>query len=387
VAFGAGTYYQKWKQSSAGNNPGHEVSASVTVRVAQPQRRDMYETVRTTGTLEPIEKADMFAKVPGDIVAVHVKEGETVDVGKLLAELDDKELKLAVKQANATVRQARVNYRNLSRTWERNKQLHDEQLISEQQYEQVRAQYRVAASQVRSARVALEQARLNLSYTKIHSPMAGIVTRRNCEKHQKVSSAERLFEIAGLDALRVKVRVTEKEISSIKGTKRPVRLRIEALKDTSLDREFEGNLSFISPVVDSDSGTVEVRVDVPNADGLLTPGMFTRLVIETQFHPRTRAVLKQALLGEESAYYVFVVRPDEKGRPVAYRLDVKTGLAEEQYVELLGNEPTESDWVVIEGQNLLNEGDSVVFASPEKGEPVPTGFTLTSSDHAGSGPP
>ncbi|GEM_PF-1966260 len=390
LAFEAGVIYQKRKHSAKGDNsgnPGHESAGGITVRVAQPVVRDMYETVRTTGTLEPVEKADIFAKLPGEVIAVHVEEGDRVETDQLLAELDDKELKLAVKQAKAALRQANVNYRNTSRTWKRNKELFEEELISVQQYEQVRAQNRVAASQVQSARVALEETRLNLSYTKIRSPMAGIITRRACDKHQKISSAERLFEVARLETLRVRVRITEKEIAAIKGTQRPVRLRIEALKDTPLDREFAGNLSFISPVVDADSGTVEVRVEVPNVDSTLTPGMFARLVIETKLHPGAPAILKQALLGEEGAFYVFVVGPDDKGRPVAHRVDVKTALADETFVELTGDEPGRTDWVVTEGQNLLNEGDAVIFASPEEGEPAPTGFSLASGETAGSGPP
>jgi len=389
LIFQIGVLHQKRnrnKETDSSDKIKDDRPMGVTVRVRKPQIRDMYETVRTTGTLEPLDTADIFAKLPGDIIDVMVQEGDVVEKGRILAKMDDKELNLNLKQAQSAYRQALVNYRNFEGMWKRNKKLYEEDLISEQQYEQVTAQYRVAKSQVKSAKVVVSEARLNLSYTKIKAPISGVVTYRNCEKFQKISAAEKLFEVSKLDTLHVKVRITEKELPDVKATRRPARIRVEALKGTELDRDFVGNVSFIGPVIDSSSGTVEVRVETNNSEGLLTSGMFTRVTIETRLHLSATAVPKQALMGEEGDYYLFVARPDENGRPVASRVDVKTGLSDDYFVEIVGGKIQPSDWVVTEGQNLLNEGDALFFASPEQGEEAPTGFSPSPDSEAGSTP-
>jgi len=378
IVFEAGVIYQKRKPAVERDNPydpGDGGAAGITVRVAHPEKRDMREVIRATGTLESVEKADVFAKVPGEITRLYVEEGDTVKKGRLLAKIDDRELRLAVKRAKTMLAQARVSSSNMESTLGRNRKLFERGLISDQEFEALQTQYRLAKQQVESARVALEQARLKLSYSEIRSPMRGTVTRRDCDLYQRVSSAERLFQVAVLDPLRVKVRVTEKEVSRIKVGENPVTLEVDALADTARGGRFPGKVVFVSRVVDSETGTVEVRVRVPNTDGMLIPGMFTRVFIQTELHPRTKVVLKQALGGEEGAYHVFVVRPGEDGSRVARRVEVEAGIADDKYVEILSDEPSFSDRVVVEGQNLLSEGDIVVFASPAgEGRPASGGF-------------
>ncbi len=383
IAFEAGVIYQKRQPAVELNNPsnpGKDVVVGITVRAAHPQRRDMRRVIRATGTLEPVDKADVYAKVPGDITEIHAEEGDKVLKGQLLAKIDDRELKLAVDRAETALSQALVSSGNMESTLNRNRRLFERGLISEQEFDSLRTQHRVAKQQVQSARTALEQARLKLSYSEIRSPLEGTVTRKDCELYRKVSSAERLFRVAILDPLRVRVRVTEKEVSRISVGENPVTLEVDALSDTKGGGEFTGDLSFVGPVVDSRTGTVEVRVRVSNADGALTSGMFSRVYIQTDVHPATKVVLKQALLGEEGAHYVFVVRPGDGNRPVAHRVEVKAGISDDKYAEILSDKPSFSDWVIVEGQNLLSEGDRVVFAgSSEEGEPMPKGFTPAAS--------
>lgn len=371
AVFRLGAYYQQRKPADELANPTgskkQEASVGVTVRASKPETRDMYETVRATGTLEPIYKVDVYSKVPGDILEVLVEEGAHVEKGQTLTNIDDKELSLNVQQADVNYKQAQTNLKNIKATYERSKSLYKDELISAQQYEQIEAQYRLALGQVKSAKVMLQQAGLSHSYARIAAPMSGVVTFRDCENNKRISQANRIFEVSNLDVLRIKIRITENEIPAVRAAERPVKLEIEALKNSEAPKEYEGKITLISPVVDSSSGTSEVRVEVQNTDGSLTSGMFTRVVIETKLHEQTNVIPKQALLGEEGAYYVFIVKKDANNKLKAHRVDITTGLADDNFIEITGGEITDTDDVVIEGQNLLNEGDAVVLASAETG--------------------
>lgn len=367
IGFTGGVLYKGGTSKQTGNptSPDSKHSAGVTVRVEKPIRRDMFETIKASGNLEAVNKVDVFSQIPGVIENCLVREGDMVKKGEVLAELDDDELILNYRQAQTTLSQALVNKENLAQTLRRNEELYKDQLLSDQQIEQIRAQYALAESQVKSARVALDMAKLNLSRAKIRAPMSGKVAVRNCENNQRVSGADILFRISDLSKLQVKIYVTAEDVHRIEKEKRPVRLTFDALREGQFDKVYEGKVSFISPVVNPDSGTVEVRVEVANSEGVLTEGMFARVVVETALHENALVIPKQALIGEEGRYEIFVaVRNEAEGKIRAHRITVKTGISDDTYTEIIGGEIDENSLVIVEGQNLLSEGDSVVFASP-----------------------
>lgn len=329
---------------------------TVNVRVALPENKDMYENILVTGNLEAIDRADVYPKVPGIIKKVYVKEGQRVKKNKILARIDDEEARLESSRAWASVESARVNMENILNTLERNKELYAERHISPYQYDQYEANYRMARTQYREARAAYRLVRLNFRNTRVKAPISGIVVNRNCEPTQLVSNTEKLFEIANLSKLRVRLNVIEREIPKI-SVGQPVFVRFDAMAGTGHDREYEGEVESISPMVNPDNGTVEVKVVIPNEGGNLLLGMFARVIIQTRLHEGTMVIRKQALVGEEGAQKVFKVEDKPTGK-TAKLVDIKTGLADADYVEILsGLEPDAK--VVVEGHNLLNDGDPI----------------------------
>lgn len=366
IGFAGGVFY-KARTINREKNPttlDSKHSAGVTVRAENPIRKNMFETIKTSGNLEAINKVEVISQIPGIIESCLVREGDAVKKGDVLAKLDDDEVTLNYRQAQTALTQALVNKENLAQTLRRNEELYKDQLISDQQIEQIRAQYALAESQVKSARVALDMAKLNLSRATIRAPMSGKVAMRNCEINQRVTGADILFRIADLSKLQVRIYVTEDDVHRIEKEKRPVRLTFDALRSGQYDKVYEGKVTFISPVVNPESGTVEVKVEVINSEGILTEGMFARVVVETTLHANALVVPKQALVGEEGRYEVFVaIKKGGEEKFIAHRVDVKTGISDDTYVEITTGDIDESSLVVVEGQNLLSEGDIVVFAS------------------------
>lgn len=374
LGFAGGMLYKSRTTKHSKNPAGssNQRYTGVTVRVEKPIRKDMFETIKASGNLEAINKVEVISQIPGIIESCVVREGDEVKKGEVLAKLDDDELTLNYRQAQTTLTQALVNKENLAQTLKRNEELYKEQLISEQQIEQIRAQYALAESQVKSAKVALDMARLNLSRALIRAPMSGKVAMKNCEINQRVTGADILFRIVDLGKLEVKIYVTEEDVHRIEKEKRPVKLTFDALRSGQYDKVYEGKVTFISPVVNPDSGTVEVKIEVANPERILTEGMFARVVVETALHQNALVIPKQALMGEEGRYEVFIaVKNDDKDTITAHRVDIKTGISDDTYIEIISEKIDENSLVIVEGQNLLSEADFVVFASPMESVPEP----------------
>lgn len=346
-----------------------KTSGGVTVRAEKPLRRDMIESIRTTGNLEAVDRVDVFSKLPGVITECFVVEGAPIKKGDVMAKLDSREFQLNLRQASSAMNQAVANRDNIRATLERNEQLYADQLISDQQIDQLRTQLKLAESQVRSAKVAKDLASLNLSYATVRAPMDGVVAVKNCEMNKRVTTADNIYEIAAMGNLKVIIFVTEDEVHRLKAGDHPVKISFDALKGTPSEKQYDGKVVFISPVVNPDNGTVEVRVEVVNPDGALTEGMFSRLVIEVGRIPNAMVVPKQSLIGEEGRQQLFVAKEGQGGTLTAHKIDVVAGIEDAEFVTIESPEITDATLVISEGQNLLSEGDRVTPASPMNPQP------------------
>ncbi len=146
-----------------GDNADKEIPA-IPVEVAATNRSDVYAIYSGTASLEAEEEALVIAKVGGEVVAIHVEEGDNVKAGQLLAKLDGDRLRLEA-------RQARANLSKLEQDFARNEDLHDRGLVSAGTFESLR--YEMAAS-----RAAYNLASLELSYTEIKAPIDGVIAER-----------------------------------------------------------------------------------------------------------------------------------------------------------------------------------------------------------------
>ncbi len=222
---------------------GHEEGQRVAVE--QAEKRDIMEIVTANGRIRPVTEVKMAPDVSGEIIELHVKEGDYVMRGQLLARinpdiyeaaLDRMEAALNTSRANlanarARVLQAEAQFINAQANYQRNKRLFEEHAISESEYDSVRAQYLVAEAdveaskqsviasefQVKSAEAGLTEARDNLSKTNLFAPMDGTVSRLDAEIGERVVGTSQfagteIIRIANLNVMEVKVDVNENDI-------------------------------------------------------------------------------------------------------------------------------------------------------------------------------
>jgi HlyD family secretion protein len=250
-------------------------------RTAKVDRGSITQTVTASGALSAVTTVQVGSQVSGIIAKLHADFNSQVKKGDLLAELDPTPFQAQVEQQRANVTKAVVDTRNAEITFNRQKRLLDEGLAAQSDFDAAKAAYDAAKAQVDQAKAGLSQADTNLKYTKITSPIDGIVVARQFDVGQTVAAsfqAPTLFTIAqDLTKMQVSADVSESDIGQVK-VGEPVRFSVDAYPD----REFRGTVSQIrlNATVNQNVVTYPVIVGVANSDLSLRPTMTANVTID-----------------------------------------------------------------------------------------------------------
>ena len=291
--------------------------------------------VTVSGVVEPIRTVGVNAQIGGAVLSVNVEEGSEVQPGMVLARLDDREIAAQVASAEANFRVAEANFQRAERLRER-------QVITSAEYDRDRAAYEAAQAQ-------LEQLRTRLEYATVRAPVAGVVTQKLVEAGDIVAPQTRLFEIAEVSTMVVRVRVSELDV---------VHLKVGDAATVTLDafpgRPLHGRIRRIFPAADPTTRLVPVEVAIEGADASIArPGFLARVTLTLEERQGVTLVPATAIVGSAGSEAVFMV---EDGKAV--RRSIRVGLISEGRVEVLsGLEP--GDTVVVAGGNVLREGVTV----------------------------
>ncbi|MEE8397794.1 MAG: efflux RND transporter periplasmic adaptor subunit [Desulfobacterales bacterium] len=317
-----------------GKGPGNRRAqnvAAIPVRAVAAERGDISTYLMQTTTIEPERQVDIVSKVSGQVVALTAEEGLHVKKHDLLAQLDEAELRINFMRAQVTLETDKSVY-------ERSKDMLDRAFIATEDFEAARLQYE-------SAKAAHEAARLQLDYTSIRAPFDGVVVVRNIELGQRVNVNEPLFVIGDFTPLRAKTYVPEKDIGRIF-----VGMKARIVVEAQPGEDFSGIVRRISPVIDPNSGTSKVTIDIDNHRGKLKPGMFASVYITTETHENTLIIPKKALVLESDMDQIYIYRDGK-----AHKVHLKLGFTSGEYAEVLSG-IKEGDLVVTAGQDGLREG-------------------------------
>ena len=247
-------------------------------RFTTVQRGDIQSLVSATGTLNAVTTVSVGTQVSGQVSALFVDFNDHVKKGQLLARIDPTIAQQGVADAQANLEKAQAQENQASGDQDRNRTLSSDGLIAKNLLEQGGSALKVAQADVKSASVALQRAKQNLSFTSIYAPIDGVVIERNVNNGQTVAaslSAPQLFLIANdLSHLRILVQVGESDIDQIKETQ-PVRFTVQALPG----RTFTGVVQQVRLQSTTADNVVNytVVVTLENPDGKLLPGMTARV--------------------------------------------------------------------------------------------------------------
>lgn len=321
-----------------GGRPGAARITPVEVEVAREGRVERTTTV--AGTIEAVRVVGVNAQLAGALASVNVREGSRVGSGALLATIDAKELEAQVRSAEAALIFAQS-------TAKRSEELFRGQIITAVEYERDKAA-------LASAEATLEQLRARLGYATIRAPISGVVTERQVEAGDVVSTNQRLFTIADVSTLVSRVLVSELEVGALRAGQ-----EVEMTVDALPGERFRGRIRRVFPQADSSTRMVPVEVAVTgSASTRLRPGYTARSTF--QLDERTNAILvpARAVLGTSGARTVFVV---ENGK--AERRAVRVGPEANGMVEVLEGVQA-GDSVIVTGATEVREGAEVRVVQP-----------------------
>ncbi|MGC9452118.1 MAG: efflux RND transporter periplasmic adaptor subunit [Oceanipulchritudo sp.] len=319
------------KQENKAAGGGYPVSAVV----APVEKTALEEKIFLVGSLEAIDEVDLISEVDARVVELNFEEGETVQKGQLLIQLDARKLE-------ASLAEMRSRYQLAKTDLDRAAILLERETISEQDYDQAEAEFD-------AARALLDLAEERLEDATIRAPFDGIMTERLISPGQYTSRGQKLASLVQMHPLDVEFNVPERYIGQLESGQR-IEIGVEAYPEEA----FEGEVVFISPRVDRASRTVLVKARVGNVDRRLKPGMFGNL--ELIFQARGEAlVIPEAAIsytGDKATVVVMNAEGKAEFRPV------EVGIRLAGKAEILSGLET-GERVVVEGFQKMGPGTTV----------------------------
>ena len=273
VAYGVKMFFFSEKASAA-------AGPLVSIKVVQTT---ISTTISATGTLEPVDQVEVGTQVSGDIAKINVDFNSKVKKGQIIAELDKSKLKATLTQAEIAFRSAETDYKYKESTYNRVKKLSESHSASAVELETAEYNMNSAKLAVERSQNEVNQARLNLSYATIKSPIDGVVLKRAVEVGQTVAasmSTPTLFVIAkDLSQMKVMAAVDEADIGQVKQGQR-VTFTVDAFQNET----FNGSVQEVrlNPTTTSNVVTYTVVITAENPEQKLLPGMTATCTIVTQ---------------------------------------------------------------------------------------------------------
>jgi multidrug efflux system membrane fusion protein len=340
---------------------------AVPVTIATVERKDVPVTIRAIGNVEPIQRVDIKTQLAGQVTAVHFKEGQDVEKGALLFELDPRQQKADLDKTQGQLIKDQAMAANAKADADRYAQLFKEGVTSQQEYERMRTGADSAAATVEADKAAVEAARVQLQYTKIYAPVTGrtgnlTVTQGNIIKANEAT----LVTINQIHPIYVTFSVPEQQLDEVKHFMN-AGLKVEAIPQAQNDQRVAGKVTFIDNTVDVATGTIKLKATFQNEKNTLWPGQFADVVLTLTMQPNAITVPSSAVNVGQNGQYTFVVGQDKTVdmRPVT----VQRTFAD-QTIIAGGLKPGEQ--VVTDGQLRLTKGTRIevkgTYAPPQ---PIP----------------
>lgn len=295
-------------------------------------------------------EVEVRARVTGILEQRNYKEGGKVKAGQSLFTIDAQPFKAALARAEADLAAAQARHGQARREAARLAPLVESRSISRKEYDDAASAEAIAAADVQAARTRLTEARLNLAYTRVESPLGGIASRALKSEGSLVSGPDVLLTtVTQVDPIHVLFGIPDGEQIRLRQDVDAGRLdwprdgRFEVTVKFSDGSEYarSGRLDFSDVRVNRDTGSSEARAELPNPDGMLRPGQFVRVKLAGAVRSKAFKVPQRAVLEGPQGKYVYVVGKESKAemRPV-------------QVGEWIG-----ADWVITDG---LAAGDQVI---------------------------
>jgi membrane fusion protein, multidrug efflux system len=339
--------------------------AAVPVSVAQVGLKTVPVRLRAIGNVEPFTTVAVKARIDGQIVAVHFKEGDEVHKGDVLFEIDRRPLEAQLRQAQANLLKDRALLDHANEQDKRYKELLEKKFVSPDAYAQVRTNKETAAAQASADDAAIQSARLQLEYCTIRSPITGYAGKIQIQEGNLVKANDTisLVVLNQVVPINASFSVPEQSLAAVRKYQADGELQVTAQVPNSGLPPVPGKLSFIDNSTDATTGTIKLKAEFANRDKALWPGQFVDVVLTLTHQDDAVVVPPTAIQNGPNGQYVFVVMPD---RTVELR-DVKVSRSEGDF-SIVASGVKPGDTVVTVGQLRLAPGTKIAIADVKASE-------------------
>src|SRR4249919_3821361 len=282
----------KSESSSEGSSEGRSVDRAqqgrggrsrdaVPVLVATAVQKAIAIQVRAVGNVEAYSTVSIKSQVTGVLTQAHFKEGQNVKKGQLLFTIDPRPFDAALKQAEANLARDAAQLQNSREQARRYAELVKKQYVSQEQYDQIRANADAAEAVVQADQAAVENAKVQLSYCYIFSPIDGQVGTLLVNEGNlvRVNDGTPLVVINQVTPIYVTFSVPEQNLPDIRRHMTAGNLKVAAQFQSDEGRPEQGNLAFVDNAVDRTTGTIKLKAEFKNADKRLWPGQFINVAL------------------------------------------------------------------------------------------------------------
>lgn len=340
---------------SPGPKEKHAMTTSVPVTVAVAEQNDVPIQIRTIGNVEAYSTVLVKTRVEGELSRVYFKEGQEVKKGDLLFMIDSRPFKALLRQFEANLARDTAQMKKAEADVRRYEELLKSGVVSKQEYDQYRTNFEALSATVRADEAAVVNAKLQLGYCHIRSPINGRIGRIEVNQGNIVKDIDTiLVTINQTKPIYVTFFLPEQELSEVRRHMAQKDLKVEAIVPNDEMNPAAGKLTFINNEVNKSTGTILLKALFANEDESLWPRQFVNVALTLTIQYDAVVIPSRAIQIGQEGHYVFVVRSDftVESRPV-----VLGNRFHQETVITKGLRPGEK--VVIDGQFQLAHGSKV----------------------------
>ena len=348
----------------APKGPPAGMSASTPVRVAAARLQDLDIYLRGLGTVTALNTVTVRSRVQGELLEVLFKEGEQTKEGTLLALIDPRPFEVALNQALGTQQQNVSQYENAKRDLQRYQNLRKQDSIAPQLLDTQAALVRKFEGQIKSDQATVDNARLQLSYTRITAPISGKLGLRRVDAGNLVNANDPVGLVVITETQPISVVFTLPE-NDLPAVRQPMlagqKLEVDTYDRADAKRLAQGILMSIDNQIDITTGTVKLKAEFRNADDALFPNQFVNVRMKVRTLKGALTIPASAIQQGNRGAFVYVIEPEGTASVRVVKVGDRTA---ESLVILDGIKAGER--VVLEGVDRLREGAKVRVIEPNR---------------------
>lgn len=363
----AWTYWQN-KQAQT-QEAFSQWSKPVPVRVVSVQRGDLQLQIKAIGTVVPANSVNVQSQVSGILQKIYVQEGQNIQKGQLLAQIDPAPFQVALAQAIGTQQQHLAQLQNAQTELKRYQAMYAQDSIAKQQVDQQQSLVNQLKGQMQANQAQVDAAKLQLSYTRIYSPIEGRVGFRAKDVGNLIQANETagFMSITQIHPIYIQFAIAENYLDLIRQAKKNKQsIQVSAWDRAEQQQLALGQIQALDNQIDINTGTLKVKAVFSNMDDALFPNQFVNVRLNAKTLHNAVHLPSDAIQHGAKGTYVYIVNKDNKAEVRTLKLGMVSQGQTEIILGLQGNER-----IVLEGIDRLSEGQEVQIIQDVVTKPLP----------------